>query len=189
VISVGQASWEEAALRLFEDEYVLVATGRRRHQDWRSDVMAVMNRETDDPRGWLVLDWDREEREGVTGRSRSFPFLEPSIDLLNERLYEVTPETAAYLLIGMTDDWCELSNVPDFEENKESLLADAETLLARFGQHFDCYTNVTDAETTQTPDLLRKAPGWFSLTEYTADYGLVVVSVDEIGVFWSFNPI
>ena len=101
----------------------------------------------------------------------------------------MAPETAGHLLIGMTDDWCELFSIPDFEENKERLLADARTLLARFGQHFDCYTNVTDAETTETPDLFRKSPGWFSLTEYTADYGLVVVSDEEIGVFWSFNPI
>ncbi|MFK4690365.1 hypothetical protein [Streptomyces pristinaespiralis] len=187
--SVGRDAWAAAALHLFEDEYVLVSTGPRRHPDWRTDALAVMNREAEDPRDWLVLDWDKAERAEAPGRGHWFPFLEPNIGLLQERLYRVAPETAGHLLIGMTDDWCELFSIHDFEENKERLLADARTLLARFGQHFDCYTNVTDAETTESPDLFRKSPGWFSRTEYTADYGLVVVSSEEIGVFWSLNPI
>ncbi|MEV6397867.1 hypothetical protein AB0M39_24360 [Streptomyces sp. NPDC051907] len=187
--SVDEDAWAAAALRLFDDEYVLVATGPRTRTDWRIDALAVMNRRAEDPRGWLSLDWDREGREENPSRRPSFPFLEPSVELLRQRLYPVTPETASALLVAMTDDWCELANVPDFAENKESLLADAGTLLARFGPRYDCYTNVTDAKSTQSPDLLRKSPGWISLTEYTADYGLVVVADEEIGLFWSFNPI
>jgi hypothetical protein len=28
-----------------------------------------------------------------------------------------------------------------------------------------------------------------SLTQYDGDFGFVVVSPEEVGVFWSFNPI
>ncbi|MFF3452979.1 hypothetical protein ACFYXH_01395 [Streptomyces sp. NPDC002730] len=151
--------------------------------------MAVLNRDFADPRGWSVLDWDRESADEMAEHGPAFPFIHPTTELLAEHLYEISADTALLLLVALTDDWCNVRNAPGYPEKSECLLADARSLLARYGAQFACYTNVTDARTTKSPDLSHKAPGWISLTQYTADYSLVVVSESEIGVFWSFNPI
>lgn len=75
--SPGQQEWEAAALRLFEDEYAFIATGPRAHLDWRADVIAVMNREAEDPRDWISLDWDKEGVTSEPDRSSAFPLPSP----------------------------------------------------------------------------------------------------------------
>lgn len=188
-VNVGRDTWEAAALRLFDDKYSLVATGPRLHSDWMLDSVAVMNRDFVDPRGWSVLDWDRDNADEIARHGSAFPFDSPSPELLNESLTQITSDTAPLLLLAMTDDWCNLRNAPGFPEKAESLIADAHALLARYGQQFECYTNANDVETTPAADLSCKVSCWSALTQYTADYGLVVVSDTEVGIFWSFNPI
>ncbi|MCX4818786.1 hypothetical protein OG883_02490 [Streptomyces sp. NBC_01142] len=187
--NTARAAWESAALRLFEDTYSLVATGPRVHPDWLLDAVAVMNRDFIDPRGWSVLDRDRDNADEIARHGPAFPFDAPSTELLNESLTQITCDTAPVLLAAMTDDWCDLRSAPGFPDRAESLIADAHTLLARYGQQFECYTNADDVETTPAPDLGCKVSCWSALTRYTADYGLVVVSDAEVGIFWSFNPI
>jgi hypothetical protein len=94
-------------------------------------------------------------------------------------------------LVALADVWCRITKVPGFPENPEGPLTPARDALSRFGPHFSCYTSVAGARVPKSPrrTVDESGPGWTPLTEYTADYGLVVVSDSEVGVFWSFNPI
>ena len=183
--TVAQAEWEAAELRLLEDVYTFAATGPRTDEDWQSDVLAVMNREVDDPRGWKILDWDKKDIAGRELNGPSFPFLSLSHEALAERIFPITPDTAARLLVTMTFEWGPVG--PD--ENTRDLLADAGTLLDRYGDDISCYSNITDARISPSPDLTTGVHGWMPLTRYDGDFGFVVVSPEEVGVFWSFNPI
>lgn len=183
--TVNRTAWEEASLRLLDDVYAFAATGPSAHPDWRDDVLAVMNHEVDDPRGWNVLDWETDKEERTTA-GPSFPFHPPSREILDERLFPVTPETAERLLVTMTYDW---GSVPQDEEAAAGANADARTLLSRYGEQISCYSNITRARATPSPDLTDGVDGWVSLTQYDGDFGFVVVSPEEVGVFWSFNPI
>ncbi|MGW3634878.1 hypothetical protein ACWD7F_32830 [Streptomyces sp. NPDC005122] len=182
---VNRTAWEEASLRLLDDVYAFAATGPRVHPDWRDDVLAVMNHEVDDPRGWNVIDWETDKEERTTARP-SFPFHHPSRDILEERLFPVTPATAERLLVTMTYDW---GPVPQDEETAASAHADARTLLSRYGEQISCYSNISRARATPSPDLTGGVDGWVPLTQYAGDFGFVVVSPEEVGVFWSFSPI
>lgn len=183
--ALNRTAWEEASLRLLDDVYAFAATGPRAHSDWRDDVLAVMNHEVDDPRGWNVLDWETDKEERATA-GPSFPFRPPARELLEERLFPVTPATAERLLVTMTYDW---GPVPQDEEAAADAYADARTLLSRYGDQISCYSNITRARATPSPDLTDGVDGWVSLTQYDGDFGFVVVSPEEVGVFWSFNPI
>jgi hypothetical protein len=67
------------------------------------------------------------------------------------------------------------------------VLADARTLLGRYVDDIACYSNITDARMSPSPDLSSGVNGWTPLTRYDGDFGFVVSS-EEVGVFWSFNP-
>ncbi|WP_197287486.1 hypothetical protein [Streptomyces apocyni] len=183
----SQQDWEAAALRLFEDEYVFVATGPRRHADWRTDVLAVMSRATSDPRGWETLDEDKERSTEYPERDASFPFTVSTESRLGEILHEVGPGPAAQLLVALTDEWFQVKNIRDFPKRREVLLADARTLLARYTPGYTCYTTAGNAAGDRTPEFFDKVTGGFQATDYLSDLGLVVVSSEEVGVFWRFN--
>lgn len=177
-----QAPWENAALRLLEDVYTFAATGPRTSARWQLDALAVMNREVGDPRGWITLDWDKDNEEELTNRP-CFPFVPLSEEGLESRLYPVTAEAAARLLVEMTFDWGPTGT----DEQAAAALVDARTLLGRYGNRTSCYSNVSEARRTSSPDLTNGVTGWNPLTEYIGDFGFVVVSSEEVGVFWAFD--
>lgn len=183
-----QQEWETAALRLFEDEYAFVCTGPRVHEDWHTDALAIMARETEDPRGWVTLDWDSEsDPTEAEQRGRSFPFTLSTESALGESLYEISLDSAAPLIVALTDEWFDLKNIPDFADRQEQLLTDARTLLARYGRDATCYTTAGNARTTKDPDFFQPIRGGVGITDYMMDLGLIVVSATEVGVFWRFN--
>ncbi|MEV7287786.1 hypothetical protein AB0O01_24980 [Streptomyces sp. NPDC093252] len=165
-------AWESAAVRLLDDVYTFVATGPRTPADWRSDALTVLNRRTEDPRGWRTLDWDTHE-EGRT----SFPFRPLSPDTLADHLRETTREHATRLLEIMAAEW--ESYPPRTPETATRRAADAHLLLARYGDEATYHTNVTK--------LGDRVSGWWPFTDYTGDFGFIVVSPEEVGVFWAFD--
>ncbi|MFE0383295.1 hypothetical protein ACFW1F_04285 [Streptomyces bungoensis] len=180
-----RAMWEAAVSRLLGDVYAFAATGPRTRPDWQSDALAVLHRAADDPRGWTTLDTDRANVEEQAVHGVSFPFLPLSRDALAERLFPVTADTAARLLVTMTYEWGPVGR----EEDAQDAFGDAWTLLGRYGDDLECYSNITAARTSPCPDLTAGVTGWMPLTHYDGDFGCVIVSAEEVGVFWSFNPI
>ncbi|MFG2718127.1 hypothetical protein ACGFW5_07475 [Streptomyces sp. NPDC048416] len=189
--AVNGESWAAALRALYEDEYVFVAVGPRLGPSLGADVLAVMRREVPDPRGWGTQDWDRDHEERGHGAGAAFPFTSVDGDAITSRLAEVDIETAAQLLVAFRDDWCRLPRGRERDDRPGEPLSKAWALLSRFAPELRCYTNLTTAPSTTSLDLAAHAagPGWLPFTGYTADYGLVVVSSTEVGVFWSFNPI
>ncbi|MFE4533972.1 hypothetical protein ACFRKB_02745 [Streptomyces scopuliridis] len=157
-------------------------------EDWRTDALAIMAQETQDPRGWVTLDWDSESDPAeAEQRPRSFPFTLSPESALGEGLHEISLDSAAPLIVALTDEWFEVKNIPDFVNRKEQLLADARILLARFGRDAICYTTAGNARTTRDPDFFQPIRGGVGITEHLMDLGLLVVSASEVGVFWRFN--
>ncbi|WP_409468357.1 hypothetical protein [Streptomyces sp. HC307] len=181
--TMTQVPWENAVQRLLEDVYTFAATGPRTLAGWQRDALAVMNREVDDPRGWITLDWDKDNDEERTKSRPCFPFVPLSEAGLGSRLYPVTAETAARLLVEMTYEWGPVGT----EEQTRAALADARTVLDRYGDRISCYSNVTEARKTPSPDLTNGVTDWNPLTEFIGDFGFVVVSSEEVGVFWAFD--
>ncbi|MEC4020540.1 hypothetical protein [Streptomyces sp. H27-D2] len=184
--SLQRETWDAAALHMFDDIYSLITTGPRLHPDWHRDVLAIMAREVEDPRGWSTLEWDIE---GRTEENPTFPFASPTVEILATRLYEISTESAEELLAAMTYEGYEIANIPTFAERKPGLLMEARTLLSRYEPDFTCYTNLTDARVTKSLDSSLMTHGWAPLTEYVEDYGVIVVSETEVGLFWFFNPL
>ncbi|MFI9720414.1 hypothetical protein ACIHFE_12250 [Streptomyces sp. NPDC052396] len=184
----GHDQWHAAVSRLFDEISPFVRTGPRNHQDWRMDALAVFARDVDDPRGWLSLDM-QHARDEYPDAGGPFPFRPLTVDYLSERLYEVEPEPAVQLLVIMLDDWFSVRGVWNFEERKEQLLADARTLISRYGAGARFYTSSPAARTTSRPDLFDPQTKSFggSFTGLMGDLGLIAVSDDEVGVFWAFN--
>ncbi|KNB50155.1 hypothetical protein [Streptomyces caatingaensis] len=186
--------WNAAAVRLFDDISSFVLTGSRKCDDWREDVLAVFAGEVEDPRGWIEFDSKREwsEHYGIAG-DRYFPFRSLTVDYLKENLYPVEPESAAGLLVVMLDEWFSPEGVRNLAERKDSLVADARTLISRYGPDGAFYTSACIARTARCHDFLAPPPagqtyGGASFSEFMyGDLGLVAVSDTEAGVFWAFN--
>jgi hypothetical protein len=184
-MSVDQTSWEAAVRHLYEDAYPYDATGPRLHEDWVLDVLALMAR-VPDPRGWAGLDdaAHSPEREGFP----TYPFTVHPPQYVAERLREIDRDSAENLLLALTDDKCALSNLERFTESEEELRAMARTVLARYGDAASYHTNVTrPGRAPGTLDFTTSHWGYGPLSVHSEDYGLIVVSETEVGMFWNFS--
>ncbi|MGW7462602.1 hypothetical protein [Streptomyces sp. NPDC054797] len=195
-MSTDQTSWEAAVQHLYEDGFAFIATGPRKHEDWRADVLAVMERAVPDPRGWAGLDPLANER---STEPPAFPFCRPSFRDdpsrpltpadVGERMQEIDRASAENLLLALTEDGCTLRNVARFSESFAELQDLARTILARYGDAFTCHTNVSSIGHIGTLDFGGTPVGWTPMTFYGEDCGLVVVSDTEVGLFWAFGDI
>ncbi|PJN05517.1 hypothetical protein CG723_44155 [Streptomyces sp. CB01635] len=188
--------WNAAALRLLGDVYVFVATGPRSDGDWASDALAVMHRTVRDPRGWTALDWDRDNE--VRHMQPAYPFDPPAVSEFARQLHPLTPESAVGLLAVMTEEWQSEHAPVRSRPDREAVLTDARTLLARYGPHTRFWTNAEAAAADPaaefvTAGLAHTRSHGFATSEYYRgldildDVGLVAVSDDEVGLFWSFG--
>ncbi|WP_282693929.1 hypothetical protein [Streptomyces sp. CC208A] len=188
--------WDAAALRLLDDTYTFVATGPRRHEDWAHDVRAVMHRSVDDPRGRLRLDRDRDN--DVRHARPAYPFAPPPAPELRSRLYPLEAAAAAAAVAVMAEEWQAEPAPVRSRPDHEAVLADARTLLHRYGPTAGYWTNALTAAHDPAPDFvgagLARTPSHpFATTEYLKgldifeDLGVIAVNDDEVGVFWSFG--
>ncbi|MGW7329293.1 hypothetical protein ACWGIU_12030 [Streptomyces sp. NPDC054840] len=196
-MSLDQECWESAVLHLYDDGFAFIATGPREHEDWRADVLAVMGRAVPDPRGWAGLDDTANER---SSEHPAVPFCRPSFRDdpsrpltpadIGERLHQINRASAENLLLALTDGGCTLRNLERFTESFAELQSMARALLARYGDTFTCYTNVTvGARKDDTLDFGASHWGYTPMTLYGEDAGLVIVSDTEVGLFWAFDDI
>ncbi|MFJ7155736.1 hypothetical protein ACIQUQ_12425 [Streptomyces sp. NPDC101118] len=188
-MSVEKAEWEAAVRKLYGGTFAYVATGPRRHEDWRIDVLDVMRRAVGDPRGWAGLADCPEGYSEDGEEGPSYPFKELTPDVLGERLYAIEPEAAAEQLVAMAAPGCRLSNaLPLFAEGLDELLGLARSLVSRHGEAPEFFTNVPQAYDDRHPDYDATFRTWHDLTVYVQDIGLVAVSDAEAGVYWTFAP-
>lgn len=188
--------WNAAALRLLDETNVFVATGPRGYGDWAHDVRAVLYRSVPDPRGWVRLGWECADtaRHAVP----AYPFDPPDASVLPSRLYPLKAEAAVAALAIMADEWQSESAPVRSRPDRDALLADARTLLDRYGPAARYWTNAKIAASDPGPDFL--AAGLqgtechrFLTSEYVdglylfEELGLIAVSDDEVGVFWSIG--
>ncbi|MGW2082916.1 hypothetical protein ACWCOW_39515 [Streptomyces sp. NPDC001939] len=188
--------WNAAALRLLDDVYAFVATGPRSDGNWASDALAVMHRTVSDPRGWTALDRDRDNE--VRQTQPAYPFDPPVLSEFARHLHPLTREGAAGLLAVMTEEWQSEPAPVRSRPHREAVLTDARTLLVRYGPHACFWTNAEAAAADPAPDfvtagLAHTRSHRFATSEYyrgldiLEDVGLVAVSDDEVGLFWSFG--
>ncbi|MGN9791805.1 hypothetical protein ACTMTU_12030 [Streptomyces sp. OZ13] len=183
-MSVDQTSWEAAVRHLFEDAYPYDATGPRRHEEWVLDVLPLMARAVPDPRGWAVLD---DAALSPEREASPYPFAVHPPEYVARRLHPIDRASAENLLLALTDDGCTLSNLRRFAESEEELRAMARTILARYGDEATYHTNVSrHGPVPGTLDFTTSHCGYSPLSVYTEDYGLIVVSETEVGIFWNF---
>lgn len=188
--------WNAAALRLLDDAYTFAATGPRRHEDWAHDVLAVLHRSVRDPRGWVRLDWDRTNTARHT--VPAYPFDPPAASEIPDLLYPLKAEAAVAALAIMTEEWQSEPAPVRSRPDRDSVLADARTLLDRYGTTASYWTNATAAASDPAPDFLAAGlqdtrSHLFLTSEYLGgldlfeNLGLIAVSDGEVGVFWSFG--
>ncbi|MGW2749306.1 hypothetical protein [Streptomyces sp. NPDC001450] len=188
--------WNAAALRLLDDTYTFAATGPRRYEDWAHDVRAVLHRSVPDPRGWVRLDWDRTNAARHT--VPAYPFDPPDSSELPGRLYPLEAEAAVAALAIMAEEWQSEPAPVRSRPDRDAVLADARTLLDRYGPTARYWTNATTAASDPAPDFLAAGlqgteSHGFLTSEYLngldflEDLGLIAVTDDEVGVFWSFG--
>lgn len=188
--------WNAAALRLLNDTYTFAATGPRRHEDWAHDVLAVLHRSVPDSRGWVRLDWDRTNTARHT--VPAYPFDPPAASRFPELLYPLEAQAAVAALAVMTEQWQSEPAPVRSRPDRNAVLADARTLLDRYGPTARYWTNATAAASDPAPDFLAAGlkgtrSHLFVTSEYLngldlfEDLGLIAVTDDEVGVFWSFG--
>ncbi|MGW2372209.1 hypothetical protein [Kitasatospora sp. NPDC001683] len=188
--------WNAAALRLFEDVYAFAATGPRRHEDWAHDVLAVLHREVADPRGWVRLDEDRANTARRT--VPAYPFGPPAASEFPERLHRLDARAAVTALAVMAEQWSSEPSPVRSRPDQDVLLADARTLLGRYGPTASYWTNATAAASDPATDFLAaglqgtRSHGFLTSAylnglDLGRDLGLIAVTDDEVGVFWSFE--
>ncbi|MFI8400248.1 hypothetical protein ACIGG5_08435 [Streptomyces sp. NPDC085463] len=188
--------WNAAALRLLDDTYTFVATGPRRHEDWAHDVHAVLHPAVPDPRGWIRLDGDRLNTARHT--VPSYPFAPPDPSEIPGRLHPLAAEAAVGALAVMAEEWQGEPAPVRSRPDRDALLADARTLLDRYGPTARHWTNATAAATDPARDFLAAGlrgtrshtfltPEYINGLDLFEDLGLIVVNDDEVGVFWSFG--
>ncbi|WP_326655788.1 hypothetical protein [Streptomyces anthocyanicus] len=188
--------WNAAALRLLDDTNVFVATGPRRYEDWAHDVRAVLHRSVPDPRGWVRLGWERTDSARHT--VPAYPFDPPDASVLPSSLYPLTTEAAVAALAVMAEESQSESAPVRSRPDRDTVLADARTLLGRYGPAARCWTNAKTAASDPAPDFLAAGlQGTESHRFLTSEYvdgldlfeelGLIAVTDDEVGVFWSIG--
>ncbi|MFH9727774.1 hypothetical protein ACH4M4_33120 [Streptomyces sp. NPDC017254] len=189
-----RSPWNEAALRLLDDTYTFVATGPRRHENWAHDVHAVLHRSVSDPRGWLRLDGDRAN--AARHIVPAYPFDPPDASELPGRLHPLDAGAAVAALAVMAEEWQSEHAPVRSRRDRDVLLADARTLLGRYGPTARYWTNATAAVADPRPDFLAAGlQGTESYGFLTSEYlngldliddlGVIAVADDEVGVFWS----
>ncbi|MEV7444934.1 hypothetical protein AB0O22_28045 [Streptomyces sp. NPDC091204] len=185
--STEAATWEAALLRLLEDVFTFARSGPRLHEDWAEDVLAVMERSVADPRGWSALD-PETFKEGRDAGFPSYPFRAMAAEDLRAGLRPITAGAAVELLASLAQEWFFEGFPVRSWEDRDAVLADARTLLDRFGPEAEFWTSSDLARGCDAPDFLaRDLEGGHPFTDYMMDLGLLAVSADEVGVFWSFN--
>lgn len=180
---VTRSSWDQAVRSIF-CELSFAAVGARKNDDWRRDVISIMELKSKDPRGWLSIN----HAPGPSSHlecSPERPFLSRVVDDF-DWVFDVSRRSAEQILVTLQGEWFTTSGIDDFDARKDSLLDDASVILGRFGESARYLTNMSAARDDPHADMFRHEGSYEGFTDYTVDCGVIAVSDTEVGVFWGF---
>ncbi|OKI48745.1 hypothetical protein A6A29_05020 [Streptomyces sp. TSRI0281] len=184
---VDAAAWADA-LKLFY-RYTFVAVARREHEEWWYDVASIMRGNAQDPRGWASLDPDADEEERQ--EDPTFPFAPPpataeDVKLWRSRVKELPRTSIERLLVTLATNWLDVSREWEFDRRRPEMESRARVVLSRFSLETRFYANTGWG--SENPDFyLSPITGVNPCSRYDWDAGLIAVSDDEVGLFWSFD--
>ncbi|WP_405665489.1 hypothetical protein OG379_26305 [Streptomyces sp. NBC_01166] len=100
----------------------------------------------------------------------------------------MTASAATELLASLSQEWFFEGRPVRTRVDRDDVLADARMVLSRFGAAAVFRTSSELARASASPDFLTDdLAGGRAFTDYVMDLGLIAVSSDEVGIFWSFN--
>ncbi|QID37498.1 hypothetical protein [Streptomyces albus] len=181
-LTPSRDDWAGALASLYGRSRVLVSAGPRTSEDWAHDVNAVLNRSVGDPRGWPTVDRIGSEST-PRGRGDRSPFHPCEDDVLRGCLEPTDRATGRLILLSLAAQFGNVGDIAKGSAHRQVLHGATGTLLARFGDDATYWTCVEDFEGDCTPDDFY-VNEWYGLTDLARDFGLVVASEDEVGVFW-----
>ncbi|MFF4518716.1 hypothetical protein [Streptomyces mirabilis] len=128
----------------------------------------------------------------------AYPFGLPDAPEFPGRLYPLEAKAAVAALAVMAEEWQSEPAPVRSRPDRDAVPADARTLLDRYGPAARCWTNATAAACDPASDFLAAGlqgtqSHGFVTCEYLngldllEDLGLIAVTGDEVGVFWSFG--
>ncbi|MFJ9628687.1 hypothetical protein ACIRU8_13415 [Streptomyces sp. NPDC101175] len=170
---------------MYERRYSIVVAGPRAHEDWVLDAAALLRKETTDPRSWKSLTFYEEGDEEWSPELLA-PFEAPGPDW-RSRLREIPRSSAEQLLVAISTNWLDVTKEQNFEDRRPALEEKARVLLARFPPPTAQFFTNGWYGTGDPPDFYLPLTGCDPLSEHGWDVGLLAVSENELGVFWSFD--
>ncbi|MEU3878233.1 hypothetical protein AB0E87_30850, partial [Streptomyces sp. NPDC029704] len=128
----------------------------------------------------------------------AYPFDPPAASEIPRRLYPLEAEAAVRALAVMSEEWQSEPAPVRSRPDRDAVLADARTLLDRYGPAARYWTNAIAAAAGPSPDFLASGlPGHGSHSFLTCAYvngvdllddlGLIAVNQNEVGVFWAIG--
>ncbi|MFD7278209.1 hypothetical protein ACFV80_14450 [Streptomyces sp. NPDC059862] len=178
------ASWANA-LTVYERRYSIVAVGPRTHEDWSQDALALLRKEVSDPRAWRSLELYQEGDEEWRA-DWLVPFATPGPDW-RSRLRKIPRASAEQLLVAITTNWLDVTKEPGFEDRRPGLEEKARVLLARFSSPTSQFFTNGWYGPGDPPDFYHSITGCDPFSDHDWDVGLIAVSENELGIFWSFD--
>ncbi|MGP4084118.1 hypothetical protein [Streptomyces sp. KR55] len=178
------AAWADA-LTMYERRYSIVAVGPHHHEDWVLDAAALLRKEATDPRSWKSLEF-YEEGDEEWSPDRLVPF-RPADPGWRSRLRTIPRSSAEHLLVAISTNWLDVTREPGLEDRRPGLEEKARVLLGRFpAPNAQFFTNGWYGA-GDPPDFYQPIAGCDPFSEHDWDVGLVALSENELGVFWSFD--
>ncbi|MFC9636863.1 helix-turn-helix domain-containing protein [Streptomyces mirabilis] len=141
---------------------------------------------------------DRDRTNAARHTAPAYPFDLPDAPEFPGRLYPLEAQAANTALAIMAEEWQSEPAPIRSRPDRDAVLADARTLLDRYGPTARCWTNATAAASDPAPDFLAaglqgtESHGFLTCDylnglDFSEDLGLIAVTDDEVGVFWSFG--
>ncbi|MGW1772109.1 hypothetical protein [Streptomyces sp. NPDC002104] len=130
--ALDSTTWEAALVRLVDDVYTFARSGLRLDEDGAEDVLAVMERSVADPRGCSALEWQCGQG-GAGDRPSLLPVPCDDRGGLPRRGPPDHGGAAVELLASLTQEWFFEGSPVRSREDRDTVPADARTVLGRFG--------------------------------------------------------
>ncbi|WNF27980.1 hypothetical protein RI138_14730 [Streptomyces sp. C11-1] len=181
-------SWR-SAVEMYDRRYTFVSVGPRTGDDWLHDVASVMRGESVEPRSWRTIDPDEGEEERED--DPAYPFVTPPADEegsteWQSRLREVPRSSVVRLLVLLATLDLDVSRDPRLPERLAEMEEHARVILSRCPDRTQFFTNTWGGGAAF--DFYQRISSCSPLSRYPWDLGLLWVSVEEVGLIWSFDP-